>query len=180
MEDAQVLTLVRNGETEAFSEIVEHYQNPIGRYLYQMTGDYELAKDLLQDTFIKAYQGILKTDADLSFKAWLYKIATNTALQYHRRRKKISFIPLLDDSVDLHSSISENSGNHFEEKLAIAEVMQKIPQEQRVCMMLHFVEGFKYGEIASVLDISEEAVRKRVARGSREFRNLYGKTGGEK
>jgi RNA polymerase sigma-70 factor (ECF subfamily) len=180
LEDAQVITLVRNGETDAFSEIVEHYQNPIGRFLYQMTGDYELAKDLVQDTFIKAYHNILKTDADLSLKAWLYKIATNTALQYLRRRKRISFIPLLEDTVDLRSSLPENSGNHFEEKLAIAEVMQKIPQEQRVCMMLHFIEGFKYREIAAVLDISEEAVRKRVARGSREFRKLYGKMGGEK
>jgi RNA polymerase sigma-70 factor (ECF subfamily) len=180
LEDSQVITLVRNGETDAFSEIVEHYQKPIGRYLYQMTGDYELAKDLLQDTFIKAYQGILKTDADLSFKAWLYRIATNIALQYHRRRKKISFMPLIDDSADLHGSMTDNSGDHFEEKLAISEVLLKIPREQRVCMILHFVEGFKYMEIAVVMDISEEAVRKRVARGSKEFRKLYGKMGGEK
>ncbi|MFZ7102086.1 MAG: RNA polymerase sigma factor [Peptococcaceae bacterium] len=180
MEDAQVITLVRNGETDAFSEIVEHYQKPIGRYLYQMTGDYELSKDLLQDTFIKAYQSILKTNADISFKAWLYKIATNIALQHKRRRKKISFIPLFDDSVDLHNFVIDNSGDHFEEKLAIAEILLKIPQEQRVCMILHFVEGFKYREIAVVLDISEEAVRKRVARGSKEFKRLYGKTGGEK
>ncbi len=180
MEDVKVIALVRNGETDAFSEIVEHYQNPIGRYLYQMTGDYELAKDLMQDTFIKAYQNILKTDADLTFKAWLYKIATNTALQYHRRRKRISFIPLLDDSTDLYGSMTDNSGDHFEEKLAIAEVLLKIPQERRVCMILHYVEGFKYREIASVLDISEEAVRKRVARGSKEFRKLYAKTGGDK
>ncbi len=180
MEDAQVITLVRNGETNAFAEIVERYQKPIGRYLYQMTGDYELAKDLLQDTFLKAYQSILQTDADLSFKAWLYKIATNIALQYHRRRKIVSFVPLFDDSTSYENPTLETPGDHFEEKLLIEEILLKLPKEQKVCMILHFVEGFKYREIAKVFDITEEAVRKRVARGSKEFRKLYGKMGAKK
>ena len=57
--------------------------------------------------------------------------------------------------------------------------MLKVPEEQRVCMMLHFVEGFKYREIAQTMGISEDAVRMRVARGSMEFRKQYGPRGGE-
>jgi len=64
------------------------------------------------------------------------------------------------------------------ENLAITETLLNIPSDQRTCMILHFMEGFKYREIAETLGISEEAVRKRVARGSETFRRLFGSRGG--
>jgi RNA polymerase sigma-70 factor (ECF subfamily) len=59
------------------------------------------------------------------------------------------------------------------EEMSIQEVLRKIPPEQRVCLVLHYVEGFKYREIADTLGISEEAVQKRVSRGKHLFRQLY-------
>ncbi len=176
MEEARVIALVRAGEADAFAEIIEHYQAPIIRYLYRLTGDYEMAKDLAQDTFIQAYKGILKTDAELSFKAWLYRIATNNALQHRRRKKLLSFIPFTSREQD-----TPNPGNQAEcpgEVLAINEALLKIPEEQRTCLVLHFVEGFKYREIAETLGCSDEAVRKRVARGRKLFIGLYNREGG--
>ncbi len=178
MDEAHVIALVRKGNADAFAEIVEHYQAPIGRYLYRLTGDYEVTQDLVQDTFLKAYQSILKTDSELSFKAWLYRIATNNALQYHRRRRLISFIPFADSTKHDTPTVEAPSG-HVEERLLIEEALLKIPHDQKACMVLHFVEGFKYREIADVLGVTEDAVRKRVARGSKEFRELYRQGGGE-
>jgi RNA polymerase sigma factor (sigma-70 family) len=178
LEEAQVIALVRAGEVDAFVEIVEHYQSPIIRYLYHLTGDYETAKDLAQDTFIQAYTGILKTRAELSFKAWLYRIATNNAWQHQRRKKLLSFVPFTvkkHDVPDLKDNV-DCSGKALE----IQEAMIKIPDEQRTCVVLHFVEGFKYREIAETLGISEEAVRKRVARGRKLFIEEYNKGGGGK
>ncbi|MDD5518878.1 MAG: RNA polymerase sigma factor [Candidatus Omnitrophica bacterium] len=176
MEEASVITLVRAGNADAFADIIEHYQAPIQRYLYRMTGDYELARDLAQDTFIQAYKGILKTDSELSFRAWLYRIATNNALQFHRRRRLVSFVPfstMKKTEIPAGDCIEETSQN-----MAIEEALHEVPKDQRVCMMLHFVEGFKYWEIAETLGITEEAVRKRVARGSQEFRRRYSSGGG--
>ena len=122
-----------------------------------------------------SYKGILKTDSELSFKAWIYRIATNNALQYRRRKRILSFIPfssLKKSEIPARDCTAETADN-----LAIQEALNKVPQEQRVCMVLHFVEGFKYREIAATLGISEEAVRKRVARGSLEFRRLFGSGG---
>lgn len=178
MDEAQVIALVRKGNADAFAEIVEHYQAPISRYLYRLTGDHEVTQDLVQDTFLKAYQSILKTDAELSFKAWLYRIATNNALQYNRRRRLISFIPFAD-STKHDTPTLEASSDHVEERLLIEEALLKIPLDQKACMVLHFVEGLKYREIADVLGVTEDAVRKRVARGSKEFRKLYKQGGGE-
>ena len=95
LDDAQVITSVREGAPDAFSIIVERYQQPIVRYLYRLTGDWSVAEDLAQDTFVNAYRGIAKTREELSFKAWLYLIATNNARQFHRRRRLISFVPFM-------------------------------------------------------------------------------------
>jgi len=73
----------------------------------------------------------------------------------------------------------EASSDHVEERLLIEEALLKIPLDQKACMVLHFVEGLKYREIADVLGVTEDAVRKRVARGSKEFRKLYKQGGGE-
>ena len=176
MEVARVIALVRAGEADAFAEIIGHYQAAIIRYLYRLTGDYEMAKDLAQDTFIQAYKGILKTNAELSFKAWLYRIATNNALQHHRRKKLLSFIPFTTKEQDIPDTA--NQANCSSERIAINEALLKVPKEQRTCLVLHFVEGFKYREIAETLGCSEEAVRKRVARGKKLFIDLYDREGG--
>lgn len=176
MEEARVIALVRAGEADAFAEIIGHYQAAIIRYLYRLTGDYEMAKDLAQDTFIQAYKGILKTDAELSFKAWLYRIATNNALQHRRRKRLLSFIPFTSKEEDIPSS--GNRIDHLVETFAINEALLKMPEEQRTCLVLHFVEGFKYKEIAETLGCSEDAVRKRVARGKKLFIGLYSREGG--
>ena len=175
MEEARVIALVRAGEADAFAEIIKHYQASIIRYLYRLTGDYEMAKDLAQDTFIQAYKGILKTDAELSFRAWLYRIATNNARQHRRRKRLLSFIPFTSKDHDIPDR--ENGGGPAE-KLAINEALLKIPEEQRACLVLHFVEGFKYREIGETLGCSEEAVRKRVARGKKLFISLCDREGG--
>ena len=172
MEEASAITLVRAGNIDAFADIVECYQAPIQRYLYRLTGDYELAKDLTQDTFIQAYKGIMKTDSELSFKAWLYRIATNNAWQHHRRKKLISFIPFTDHiESDIRST--EFQPDCMDEKIAIQEALIKVPEEQRTCLVLHLVEGFKYREIAETMKISEDAVRMRVARGKETFQRVY-------
>lgn len=176
MEEASVIALVRAGKTDAFADIIEHYQAPIQRYLYRLTGDYELARDLAQDTFIQAYKGILKTKSDLSFRAWLYRIATNNALQFYRRKRLMTFIPFSakeETEIPAEVCIEKTSQN-----MAIKEALRKVPKDQRVCIVLHFVEGFKYREIAETLGISEDAVRKRVTRGSQEFRKQYNSEGG--
>ena len=176
MEEAKVIALVRAGEVDAFAEIVKHYQASIIRYLFRLTGDYEMAKDLAQDTFIHAYKGILKTSAELSFKAWLYRIATNNAFQHSRRKKLLSFIPFTSRERDL--AAADDRPDCPEETAAIQEALLKIPEEQRTCVVLHFVEGFKYREIAETLKVSEEAVRKRVARGRKLFIEMYNREGG--
>lgn len=167
-----LIASIRAGSVDAFEGIVEQYQYPITRYLYRLTGDYEIAQDLAQDTFIKAYKSILKTDSELKLNAWLFRIATNNAIQYLRRKKLISFIPF-ENLIKSEPEGNRTNPENTIEELAIKEVFSQIPYEQRVCLVLHYVEGFRYREIAETMGISEEAVRKRVTRGVQVFRRLY-------
>ena len=180
MDEVRVVALIRTGQTDAFGEVVETYQARIYRYVYRLTGDAELAQDLTQDTFVNAYKSILKTRSELSLSAWLYRIATNLVHSMWRRRKLISFIPLVGDDHPLSPSRTGYSGSRSEEpddvieRMSIEESLIEVPRENRTCMVLHYIEGLKYKEIASVVGISEEAVRKRVARGNQRFRQAYG------
>ena len=176
MEEAAVISRMRSGSTDAFAEVIEQYQTAIIRYLYRFTGDYELAQDLAQDTFVQAYQSILKTDSELQLKAWLYKIAANNALQHARRKKILFFIPLSIEKVDSKTA-HDFQYDRIGERLEIRQALAAVLPAQRNCLVLHYVEGFKYKEIAGILGISEEAVRKRTARGKEEFRKHY--TGGD-
>jgi RNA polymerase sigma-70 factor (ECF subfamily) len=174
LEDSRTVTLVKNGDADSFADIVERYQTPIFRYLYRLTGNHELALDLRQDTFIQAFKGIRKTDISVSFKSWLYRIATNCALQHLRRKRRILFLPLREED---NGQRGDDRSGSMDEQMTVRDVLARIPAEQRVCLVLHYIEGLKYREIGEVLGISEEAVRKRVSRGSLEFRKLY--TAGE-
>ena len=175
LDEASVIAMVRAGSADAFAQVMEHYQVPIFRYLYRMTGDYDIAQDLTQDTFVQAYKALLKTQSDLRLKAWLYRIATNNAFQQHRRKKLLSFIPLDEWRKSDASQVNRPESAGIE--AGVQEALTKVPAEQRTCIVLHFVEGLKYAEIAQTLGISEEAVKKRVSRGKQLFRRLY--TGGD-
>lgn len=175
LEDTDIISNIRAGTTNAFAAVVDLYQASILRYLYRLTGNTEVAQDLAQDTFTQAYKGILKTNADLKLKAWLYRIATNNARQYHRRKRLLKFVPF--ERYELKTHTPDNQPEGEIEKANIQEALLGVPFEQRRCLVLHFVEGFKYREIAEALDISEDAVRMRVARGKQIFQSLYSEEG---
>jgi RNA polymerase sigma-70 factor (ECF subfamily) len=169
LDETQILAEVRNGKTDAFTEIVERYQMPIQRYLYRLTGDYAMSQDIAQQTFVQAFQNILKTTNTISFRSWLYRIATNNAWQYSRRKRLINFIHFNNNDTLPAMSTPDSTVDN----LAVKEALLKVPEKLRSCMVLHFVEGLKYNEIGETLGISEDAVRKRVKRGRQIFKKMY-------
>ena len=177
-DEKQLIVLACGGDTDAFGELVKVYKDPIVRYLYKLTGDVEKASDLTQDTFLKAYENINSIRSEAAFKPWLYRIATRTVHSYWRRANLRNFISF-DSSKPPAGEITEDTTKNIEEKMTLRIALRKVPQHQRECLVLHFVEGFKYREIATTLGISEEAVRKRVARGKEIFKDAYKSNGGE-
>ncbi len=109
---------------------MRQFQSAIIHYLYHLTGDSELARDLAQDTFLQAYKSLPKTIRDLPLKNWLYRIATNNAIGYHRRKTILSFIPWEDNR---RPHIEGDTLQQVSEAADVRAALLKLPEKLRVC-----------------------------------------------
>jgi RNA polymerase sigma-70 factor (ECF subfamily) len=160
----------RAGDQAAFAQLFEQYHAPILNYLHRMVSDRALAEDLTQDTFIKAYNALPRTKPDLAFKAWLYRIATNTAISHLRRGKIIRWLPFLTDR--------ETPDEHIEKSVArkmdISEALSKLPQHYATALLLRHYQGLSLAETAQALDVTENAAKLRLFRARKAFAQVYG------
>ncbi len=160
----------RAGDQAAFAQLFEQYHAPILNYLHRMVSDRALAEDLTQDTFIKAYNALPRTKPDLAFKAWLYRIATNTAISHLRRGKIIRWLPFVTDR--------ETPDEHIEKSVArkmdISEALSKLPQHYATALLLRHYQGLSLAETAQALDVTENAAKLRLFRARKAFAQVYG------
>lgn len=174
--DDELTTLTRaarRGSEAAFSTIFERFQTPLVNYIYRLVGDWETANDLAQDTFLKAYNALPRTDESLQISPWLYRIATNTALDSLRRRKRITWVPFKLD-LEPEAPHSDPSIRQAESD-AIQTALAQVPTDQRTCLVLNMYQGLSYKEIAEVLGISTNLVAVRIFRGREKFIEAYKK-----
>ena len=161
----------RRGSEAAFAAIFERFQIPIVNYIFRLIGDWEAANDLAQDTFLKAYNALPNTDESLQISPWLYRIATNTALDSLRRRKRITWVPFKID-MEPPAPQSDPAPRHAESD-AIREALAQVPPDLRTCLVLNMYQGLSYKEIADVLKISPNLVAVRIYRAREKFIEAY-------
>jgi RNA polymerase sigma-70 factor, ECF subfamily len=170
-DEADLVGRARAGDRDAFAALFDRYQTPIVNYLYRVVGDWEVANDLAQDTFLKAYQALARTDADLQIAPWLYRIATNTALDTLRRRKRITWVPFLEEFEP--PAPGGDPGSTVPNQDAVHRALQQIPTDQRVALVLHLHQGLSYKEIGAMLGVAPNLVAVRVFRGRERFIKAY-------
>jgi RNA polymerase sigma-70 factor, ECF subfamily len=163
----------REGSEAAFSAIFERFQAPIVNYIHRLVGDWDVANDLAQDSFLKAYNALPRTDESLQISPWLYRIATNTALDALRRRKRITWVPF---KIDMEPVAPQSDyAPRQAEGDAIQHALQQVPADQRTCLVLNMYQGLSYKEIAETLGISVNLVAVRIFRGREKFIEAYKK-----
>lgn len=167
--DAQVVERARRGDPAAFETLVEQYQQAIGGYLLHLTGNSEVALDLTQDVFVRAYQAIGQTAPGLLVRPWLYRIATNLARDYLRRRRRLGWLPL--DLVD--RLFASEVTARVEERDIVRRALARLHPDERIVLLLCGLEELPYEQAAAALGASAEAVRKRFARAKARFRAAY-------
>ena len=169
------------GDHTAFAALMRRYEQRIHGYLRQMVGDAETASDLTQETFLAAYRALSRWQPPPETAAgttavrttdllspWLYRIATNRALSLLRTQAAHSRTP----------PQSPTSGGASLEDMVIGRellraALNTLDDDDTVCLVLHYVAGERYGEIATRLNLSSEAVRKRVGRALTALRRAY-------
>jgi RNA polymerase sigma-70 factor (ECF subfamily) len=177
-EQAAVVALAAAGDHKAFDAIVDAYQGRIARYILHLVNDEDLALDLTQDTFVNAFRNIHALRASLALGSWLYRIATNLAVQARTRNRRMLW-QTLEHVEDSASVATEAPDRLVMNRELVAEALAQLPRDRAACLLLHVAEGFSYEEVAAIMNSTPEAVRKRVARAKEQFRALYDVTSGD-
>ena len=174
--DARLVALARESRGEALELIYSAYKTRIYSFLLRLLADPVGADDLTQDTFTKAYQALGSLTTEHRVLPWLYRIATNTAIDHLRRKRRFTWLRVGrlagtgEDPVmpDLHGAIPERD--------QVRRILATLPIEQATALLLHSLEGYSYKEIAEIQSCSVTAVRSRLARARKAFRDKYATT----
>jgi len=173
--DVQGVERLRERDAQAFRSLIDRLQQPITGYLHRLVGDREVALDLAQDTFVQVYKEIDKTSDELALDAWIYRIATNYGLRYLNRKRLRQFVQLESRENFDESLAVAGPEDQTETRILIEQALGIMKPKDAAVLQLHYGNGFTYEEIGQVMEMSSEAVRKRVARSVEKFRKVYGK-----
>jgi RNA polymerase sigma factor (sigma-70 family) len=164
--DERLVDLVRAGSDPAFEAIVERYRRALMRYVSRLLPP-ERAEDVVQQSFVKAYEAMHRNSAELNLKPWLYRIAHNGALNALRDRSAAH--AELSDTIDG----VERPDQAFERSVGLRELVvavQALPERQRSAILLREMEGRSYEEIATALGVTDGAVRQLLNRARNTLR----------
>lgn len=164
--DERLVDLVRAGSEPAFETIVERYRRALMRYVSRLLPP-ERAEDVVQQSFVKAYEAMHRDGAELNLRPWLYRIAHNTALNALRDRG------LRHDQLDERMDGVERPDQALERKQGLRELVvavQALPDRQRDAILLRELEGRSYDEIATALGVTDGAVRQLLNRARNSLR----------
>ena len=168
--DADIMLRVKAGDDSAFEYLVQKYRRPMVGFLYRLAHNAAAAEDLAQEVFLRVYRSRETYEASAKFTTWLYRIATNLAVNHARdtRHERPENQVSLDepdtdtgmtmDVADSHLSAEENILRR-ERLAAIRAKVQALPERQRMAVVMHKYQQMDYKQIAEVLKLSESATK---------------------
>ena len=160
--DSELLESFRDPDTkeQAFTSIIRKYQEKLYWHIRRMVVDHDDANDVLQNVFIRVWNGLENFREDSQLYTWLYRIATNESLTFLEGQKKRSAVSLSDVESGLSNKIKADQhfdANKLEWKLQVA--IQQLPEKQRVVFTLRYYDEMPYEEMSRVLETSEGALK---------------------
>jgi len=164
--DEQALVLqIQAGHEDAFAEIVRTYKDKIVNYLYQVTGDYQKAVDLSQETFLRVYFKANKYRPIAPFSSWIYAIASNLAKTELKKRWRMSLVSLEDvpPAVEISTPSEEASDSGLIKNLR--QALDTLSPRYRIPVVLKDMEGYSQEEIAQIIKRPIGTVKARISRG---------------
>ena len=158
-----------------YERFIHEHERVILNYLWRMTGDEETAHDLTQEVFLRAWQRFETVRTYEQPLSWLFRVATNLALTYLKRRSLSAWS---------HTQLDENGGPatsdpawHLAESDLVRDILLQLSPERRAALVLREVYGLSAAEVGNILGISQNAVSMALHRARRQFRDLYAREG---
>ncbi|MDE3102051.1 MAG: RNA polymerase sigma factor [Chloroflexota bacterium] len=171
--DAQLLALALESRHEAFDALYTAYKARIYSFLLRLLGDPELADDVTQDAFTKAFQALPSLERGTKILPWLYRVASNAGIDHLRRRRRFRWLRVHEVENTRDEPRESDSSAEVSEREHVRRVLRTLPPENAAALLLHAVEGYSYKEIAEIQGASLTAVRSRIARARTAFQKVY-------
>jgi RNA polymerase sigma-70 factor (ECF subfamily) len=170
LSDADIMLQVKAGDDAAFEYLVQKYRRPMISFMFRMAHNSAAAEDLAQEVFLRVYRSRESYEASAKFTTWLYRIATNLAVNHARdtRHERAENTVSLDEpdedsgrTVDLPDKTpgAEEEMVRRERLAAIRQRVQALPERQRLAVVMHKYQQMEYRQIADVLKLSESATK---------------------
>ena len=171
----------RAGDRVAFAELYARYERRIYSYVYRTMGDHEDAAELTQETFLKAYRAMGKTDEELNVNAWLHRIAANACTDVLRRRRRVRWLPWgtldRDDPGERLDGDPAEALLGAETRQAVQRTLLSQAPHYRQALLLREHEGLSCEEIGAAMGLSAAAAKSLLFRAREDFRRRYGTPG---
>jgi RNA polymerase sigma-70 factor (ECF subfamily) len=171
--DVQLMLDVKAGDEQSFELLLQRYRTPLVNFLYRMVRAREEAEDLAQEVFLRVYRARKDYVPSAKFTTWLFRIATNLALnsvrdnRYQRMEVSLDAPVTVDaedgderllDVAEKHPNIEQHLIEEARKKM-IRHAIDKLPEKQRAAVLLHKYQELDYGDIAKILECSESALK---------------------
>ena len=175
--DAQLIQRILQGDQDAFTPLVKKYQKGVHALVWRKIGDFHIAQEITQDTFLKAYQKLGTLKNPNQFPGWLYVIASNLSNDYLRRNR----LPMESLDADNTNEVDKVSYSRYQaEKQAdeadenrreiVKKLLRKLPESERTVMMMHYLGEMTIKSISEFLGVSQNTVKSRLSRARNRLR----------
>jgi RNA polymerase sigma-70 factor (ECF subfamily) len=179
--DSELVAAALAGDQEGYRQIVRRFERPVYALIVRMVRRPELAEELAQEAFVKAFGALASFEPDKKLSSWLFKIAHNTTID-HLRRKRPSTVPLdapSEDERGLAAVLEDESTESPERGVELAdlarlleEALAELRPEYREIVVLRYQEGLSYNELAEVMDLPLGTVKTHLHRARKELAEL--------
>jgi RNA polymerase sigma-70 factor (ECF subfamily) len=181
LSDAEIMLRAAKGDDAAFNYLVDKFRRPIISFMYRTTHNQATAEELAQEVFLRVYRSRESYEASAKFSTWLYRIATNLAVnnardtKHERAENQVSLdepdeesgstMDVADTRISVEQQLLRN-----ERLAAIRKVVEALPERQRMAVLMHKYQNMDYKEIAGVLKLSESATKSLLFRAYESLR----------
>ena len=188
LEDARIIKEILKGREDKFALLLERYQRPIFNFIYRFFGEYEMAEELTQETFLRCYQFLKSYDPKRKFSTWLYTVAKNLCIDHLKKRRGGRQISL-DQSlpaVERHEAGRSTVGDpqflciRNQEDARLLEALGKLEASRRVVLVLYYFQGLSYKEISEAVGVPVSTVKIRIFRAKKALLAIMRGSGEER
>lgn len=170
--DEELVALSIQGDTESFNQLILRWERPIYALAYRVIGREEEARDVVQETFLRAFRSIANFRGQAKFSSWIYRIALNLCRDWIRRERRAPITPTPEGVDVIEMAVAPEPAESIEELVdrhdlsrAVADAMALLPEEQRTAIILKEYHGMTFQEIADLQGCPLSTVKTRLYQG---------------